>query len=166
VEQLVQPGGEANPGTPLFFLDRHDCSRQIVSLAYFPSQDDKRLKPGQLVRITPNTTRAERHGGIRGRILSLSTLPVSREGLRQRLGLETLVASVQPPGSGGNEPLVEAVTTLERNPRTRSGFDWSGGSGPDLSLSPGTSTEVSVLVEYRQPISYVIPLLRQISGIY
>jgi HlyD family secretion protein len=119
-----------------------------------------------MVRITPNTTRSQRHGGIRGRILSLSTLPVSREALRQRLGRETLVASVQPPGSGGNEPLIEAVTSLERNPRTFSGFDWGGGPGPELILSPGTSTEVSVMVEYRQPISYVIPLLRQISGIY
>ena len=166
VEQLVQPGAVVNPGTPLFTLDRHDRRRQIVSLAYFPSQDGKRLKPGQMVRITPNTTRSQRHGGIRGRILSLSTLPVSREALRQRLGRETLVASVQPPGSGGNEPLIEAVTSLERNPRTFSGFDWGGGPGPELILSPGTSTEVSVMVEYRQPISYVIPLLRQISGIY
>lgn len=166
VEQLVQPGAVVNPGTPLFTLDRQDRRRQLVSLAYFPSQDGKRLKPGQMVRITPNTTRSQRHGGIRGRILSLSTLPVSREALRQRLGRETLVASVQPPGSGGNEPLIEAVTSLERNPRTFSGFDWGGGPGPELILSPGTSTEVSVMVEYRQPISYVIPLLRQISGIY
>jgi HlyD family secretion protein len=137
-----------------------------VSLVYFPSQDGKRLKPGQSVRITPTTTKAQRHGGIRGRILSLRTLPVSREGLRQRLGLESLVQTVQPPGSAGNEPLIEAVTSLQRNPRTRSGFDWGGGPGPDLRLTPGTGTEVSVLVEHRQPISYVIPLLRDITGIY
>ena len=52
------------------------------------------------------------------------------------------------------------------NFNTRSGFDWGGGPGPDLRLTPGTGTEVSVLVEYRQPISYVIPLLRDITGIY
>ncbi|MFO0058581.1 MAG: HlyD family efflux transporter periplasmic adaptor subunit [Cyanobacteriota bacterium] len=166
VEQLVQPGAVVNAGTALFTLDRRDRPRQLVSLAYFPSQDGKRLKPGQVVRITPTTTRAQRHGGISGRILSLRALPVSREGLRQRLGLESLVATVQPPGSDGNQPLIEAVTSLKRDPRTRSGFDWGGGPGPNLTLSPGTGTEVSVLVEYRQPISYVIPLLRDISGIY
>jgi HlyD family secretion protein len=73
---------------------------------------------------------------------------------------------VQPPGSDGNQPLIEAVTSLQRDPRTRSGFDWGGGPGPNLVITPGTGTEVSVLVEYRQPISYVIPLLRDISGIY
>jgi len=166
VEQLVQPGAVVNAGSPLFSLDRRDRPRELVSLAYFPSPDGKRLKPGQTVRVTPTTTRAQRHGGISGRILSLRPLPVSREGLRQRLGLESLVATVQTPGSDGNQPLIEAVTSLQRDARTKSGFDWGGGPGPNLTLSPGTGTEVSVLVEYRQPISYVIPLLRDISGIY
>jgi multidrug efflux pump subunit AcrA (membrane-fusion protein) len=167
VEQLVQPGAVVNAGTTLFSLDRRDRRQEIVSLVYFPSQDGKRLRPGQEVRITPTTTQAQRHGGIRGKILRLRTLPVSREALRQRLGLDSLVQTVQPPGSNnGNEPLIEAVTSLQRDPRTRSGFDWGGGPGPDLILSPGTGTEVSVLVEQRQPISYVIPLLRDISGIY
>lgn len=167
VDQLVQPGAIVNAGTTLFSLDRRDRRQEIVSLVYFPSQDGKRLRPGQEVRITPTTTRAQRHGGIRGKILRLRTLPVSREALRQRLGLDSLVQTVQPPGSNnGNEPLIEAVTSLQRDPRTRSGFDWGGGPGPDLVLSPGTGTEVSVLVEQRQPISYVIPLLRDISGIY
>ncbi len=166
VDQLVQPGAIVNAGTTLFSLDRRDRRQEIVSLVYFPSQDGKRLRPGQEVRITPTTTRAQRHGGIRGKILRLRNLPVSREALRQRLGLDSLVQTVQPLGSNGNEPLIEAVTSLQRDPRTRSGFDWGGGPGPDLILSPGTGTEVSVLVEQRQPISYVIPLLRDISGIY
>jgi NHLM bacteriocin system secretion protein len=165
VEQLVQPGAVVSAGTILFTLDRRDRRPELVSLVYFPSQDGKRLQPGQEVRITPTTTRAQRHGGIRGRILRLRPLPVSREALRQRLGLEALVQTVQPSG-GGNEPLIEAVTSLQRDPRTRSGYDWGGGPGPDLQLSAGTSTEVSVLVEYRQPISYVIPLLRDITDIY
>ncbi|MFN9646212.1 MAG: HlyD family efflux transporter periplasmic adaptor subunit [Cyanobacteriota bacterium] len=166
VEQLVQPGAVVSQGAALFSLDRRDRPRELVSLAYFPTSDGKRLKLGQVVRVTPTTTRAQRHGGIQGRILRLSPLPVSREGLRQRLGLDSLVATVQPPGPDGNQPLIEAVTSLQRDPRTRSGFDWGGGPGPNLSLTPGTGTEVSVLVEYRQPISYVIPLLRDISGIY
>ena len=62
--------------------------------------------------------------------------------------------------------MIEAVTSLERDPHTHSGFDWGGGPGPKLTLSPGTGTGVSVLVEDRQPISYVIPLLRDMSGIY
>jgi multidrug efflux pump subunit AcrA (membrane-fusion protein) len=165
VERLVQPGAVVTAGTTIFTLERGDRRGELVSLAYFPSQDGKRLKPGQLVRVTPTTTKAQRHGGIQGRILSLRALPVSREALRQRLGLEALVNAIQPAGSPG-EPLIEAVTSLRRDPRTRSGYDWGGGAGPDLRLTAGTGTDVSVLVEWRQPISYLIPLLRDVSGIY
>ncbi|MFO0016559.1 MAG: HlyD family efflux transporter periplasmic adaptor subunit [Synechococcaceae cyanobacterium] len=165
VEKLVQPGAVVTAGTTVFTLERGDRRGELVSLAYFPSQDGKRLKPGQLVRVTPTTTKAQRHGGIQGRILSLRALPVSREALRQRLGLEALVNAIQPAAAPG-EPLIEAVTSLRRDPRTRSGYDWGGGPGPDLRLTAGTGTDVSVLVEWRQPISYLIPLLRDVSGIY
>jgi hypothetical protein len=47
-----------------------------------------------------------------------------------------------------------------------SGYDWGGGPGPDLQLTAGTPTEVRVLVEERRPISYVIPILRDLTGIY
>lgn len=168
VEQIVQPGSVVNPGSTLFSLERKDRRGELVSLAYFPSQDGKRLKVGQTVRITPTTTKAQRHGGIQGKILSIRPLPVTREGLLQRLGLETLVDAVQPRSNSqsSNEPLIEATTSLMHNPRTRSGFDWGGGPGPDIRLTPGTITEVSVNVEGRQPISYIIPLLRDMSGIY
>ncbi|MFN5193664.1 MAG: HlyD family efflux transporter periplasmic adaptor subunit [Cyanobacteriota bacterium] len=165
VEVLVPPGAVVAPGSVLFTLERRDRRGDLMSLAYFPSRDGKRLKAGQPVRITPTTTRAERHGGIRGRILRVRTLPVSREALRQRLGVESLVEAVQPGGAAA-EPLIEVVTSLQRDPRSRSGYDWGGGAGPDLVLTAGTGTEVSVLVEGRQPISYVIPLLRDLSGIY
>jgi NHLM bacteriocin system secretion protein len=168
VEQIVQPGSVVSPGSTIFSLERKDRRGELVSLAYFPSQDGKRLKAGQTVRITPTTTKAQRHGGIQGRILSIRPLPVSREGLLQRLGLETLVDAVQPRGNSqsNNEPLIEATTSLKHNPLTRSGFDWGGGPGPDIRLTPGTITEISVNVEGRQPISYIIPLLRDLSGIY
>ena len=166
VEQQVQPGAVVQPGTTLFELDRRDRRGELVSMAYFAGQDGKRLKPGQRVRITPTSARAQRHGGIQGRILRIRVLPVSREGLRQRLGLETLVEAVQGPNGSGTGPLIEAVTSLQRDPHTPSGYDWGGGAGPDLQLSAGTTTEVSVMVEDRQPISYVIPLLRDLSGIY
>jgi multidrug efflux pump subunit AcrA (membrane-fusion protein) len=168
VDQLVQPAQVLQPGSTVFELDRSGARGALVSLAFFPAQDGKRLKVGQAVRITPTTTRAQRHGGIQGTILSIRPLPVSREGLRNSLGIASLVEAVQPAGAaGGSElPLIEAVTSLRRDPRSRSGYDWGGGPGPDLVLSPGTTTEVSVLVEGRQPISYVIPLLRDLSGIY
>ena len=63
------------------------------------------------------------------------------------------------------EPLIEISTSLQRDPNTVSGYDWRR-AGPDLRLSAGTPTSVRVLVEERRPISYVIPILRDLSGLY
>ena len=61
---------------------------------------------------------------------------------------------------------MEVQTRLRRNPNNVRGFVWGGGAGPQLRLTSGTPTEVRVLVEQRQPIGYLVPILRDLSGIY
>jgi HlyD family secretion protein len=118
---------------------------------------------GQSVQVTPDTTRAQRHGAIQGTVLSVQTLPVSEEALLNRLGSRSLVQQLTARGAGA---LIEVRTRLRRSASTYSGYDWGGGPGPRLMLSAGTPTQVRVLVEQRQPISYLLPILRDLSGIY
>ena len=68
--------------------------------------------------------------------------------------------------SDGPSPLIEVVTSLSLDPDSISGYDWGGGLGPNLKISSGTTTIVKVIVEQRRPISYVIPILRDMTGIY
>ena len=55
---------------------------------------------------------------------------------------------------------------MKRDSSTVSGYDWGGAPGPGMQVTAGTPTEVRVLVEERRPISYVIPILRDLTGIY
>jgi HlyD family secretion protein len=48
---------------------------------------------------------------------------------------------------------------------TPSGYAWSNGKGPALTLSSGTVAEGDVTVETRRPISYVIPWLKKITAL-
>ena len=89
-------------------------------------------------------------------------MPISQAALKLRLGNQATVNSINP----NNVPLIEVTTSLKLSKNTLSGYDWGGGPGPDLLLTPGTNTNISVVVEQRPPISYVIPLLRDLSGIY
>lgn len=164
----VQSGQMVQAGTTLFELDTNNSSKIITSYAFFPAKDGKRLKIGQLVRVTPSTTKPQRHGGIQGTISSISSLPVSYESLKLRLGDDATVKNVSGQQSAGSasSPLIEVITSLKKDSNTISGYDWGGGNGPDLQLTPGTTTDVSVIVEERTPISYVIPILRDLSGIY
>lgn len=166
----VQPGQVVQSGTTLVELDKSRPTDPLVSLAFFPVQDGKRLRVGQRVRVTPSTTQAHRHGGIVGTIVDIQPLPVNRESLLNRLGIASLVNTVETPsggqGAGAGAPMIQVRTSLALNPANRSGYDWGGGTGPDLQLSAGTTTSVKVEVEGRQPISYLIPQLRDLSGIY
>ena len=147
-------------------LSNPGSNTNLDSLAYFSPSDGKRIKVGQRVQITPVTTKAQRHGGIEGKVISIKELPVSRESLMIRLGSTSIVDSIFSSSSNQSTPLIEVRTSLRKDPKTLSGYYWGGGQGPDLKMTPGTPTELRVLVEGRQPISYLVPLLRDLSGIY
>ncbi|MEB3198922.1 MAG: NHLP bacteriocin system secretion protein [Synechococcaceae cyanobacterium] len=159
----VQVGNVVQPGQAVIELDASQRGTVLESLAFFPAQDAKRIQVGQPVQVTPETTRAQRHGAIQGRVVSVQTLPVSEEALLNRLGSRSLVEALRSRGGGA---LIEVRTRLRRSAATYSGYDWGGGTGPRLKLSAGTPTQVRVLVEQRQPISYLVPILRDLSGIY
>lgn len=163
VDRDVHNGEVVQTGKTLFTMQAHGDRGVLESLAFFPAKDGKRLRQGQRVRISPTTTKQQRHGGIEGEIISILPLPVRDEAVVKRLGVKSLLEAVR---GKPKEPLIEVTTSLERDPRTPSGYNWGGGSGPVLQLSAGTPTKVRVLVEERRPISYVIPILRDLTGIY
>lgn len=162
-DQRVQIGNVVHSGQTVIELDTSRQGGALESLAFFPAQDAKRIRVGQSVQVTPGTTKAQRHGSIVGTVVRVQALPVSEEALLNRVGSRSLVDALT---TQSGSALIEVRTRLKRDRRTYSGYDWSGGAGPRLRLSAGTPTEVRVLVEQRQPISYLVPILRDLSGIY
>ena len=60
-----------------------------------------------------------------------------------------------------------AVTAqMQRDPSTVSGYAWSSSTGPPLAMSAGLTATVRTTVEERAPITYILPFLRSVSGIY
>ncbi|MDC2984768.1 HlyD family efflux transporter periplasmic adaptor subunit [bacterium] len=163
VDRNIQIGEVLQIGSPLFTLESQDSKEDLESLAFFPARDGKRLETGQRLQISPTSTKQQRHGGIKGTVLSIRQLPVNDSALVKRLGLESLLDAVRSKPKG---PLIEVTTSLEKDPNTISGYNWGGGPGPAINLTAGTPTEVRVMVEERRPISYVIPILRDLTGIY
>ncbi len=60
---------------------------------------------------------------------------------------------------------IEAMAKLELDSKTFSGYQWSSSKGPQLEITTGTTTTVRVTVEQRAPITFVLPILREWSGI-
>lgn len=163
IERLIKIGEVVQNGSNLFELESSNSSKTLQSLAFFKPGDGKRLKVGQRVQVTPSSTKAQRHGGIEGKVLVIRSLPVSEEALNSRLGNPAWLKSLTSKTEG---PMIEVLTTLKPKTTSLSGYDWGSGNGPNLRLSPGTPSTIRVLVEERRPISYIIPILRDLSGIY
>ena len=163
IDQDVHVGEVVQIGTSLFTIEKYEPGKKLESYAFFAAKDGKRLAEGQAIRVTPTSTKRQRHGGINGKIINIRQLPISDKTVSKQLGLESLLKSIQ---QEAKTPLIQVQTSLKTNGSTISGYDWGGGSGPNIKLTAGTPTEVRVLVEERRPISYVIPILRDLSGIY
>ena len=160
-EVFAAAGQVLGAGGRLLSLDIEDGATQALSVSYFPVRDGKRIQPGMTIRVTPDTVEPERFGGILGRVVSVSNLPVTKEGAVNTVGNPDVVAGLM--GEGG---YIEVTAQLQTDPSTFSGYHWSSSRGPNLKITPGLSTLSRVTVEGRAPITYLIPVLRDASGVY
>lgn len=60
---------------------------------------------------------------------------------------------------------VEVIAELISEPSNVSGYKWSSSKGPDMKLTPGTTTALRVKVEEQAPITFLLPFLREWIGI-
>lgn len=163
VDSSVYPGKTVQSGETLFVVQDKSALNDLKSVLFFPAKDAKRIKIGQSVKIIPSTSKQQRHGAINSTVVSVATLPITRESALNKLGLSSFLSSVN---LDSDQPMIEVVTELTKYPTTYSGYDWGGAPGPSLKLTQGTPTAARVLVEERRPISYLIPLLRDLTSIY
>ena len=161
LELTASVGQFVTPGTRLGSIQVATPSNQMVAVTYFPVKDGKKIKPGMEVQITPDTVKREQFGGILGTIKTVSAFPVTKQGAESLIGNREVVESLIPDGGA-----IAVFTELKRSPSTASGYQWSASGGPQMLLTPGTTTSARVTVEQRAPITFVLPLLRVASGTY
>ncbi|MGK7896026.1 MAG: NHLP bacteriocin system secretion protein [Xenococcus sp. (in: cyanobacteria)] len=161
VEITATVGQYVNPGTRLGNLQTGSEVREMMGVTYFAVEDGKKIQPGMPISITPDMVKRTRYGGIVGTITEVSPFPVTSEGATSVVGNPEIVQQLL--GEAGGK--IEAIAQLKFDSTNFSGYSWSSSNGPQLEISPGTTTTVRVTVEQRSPISFVLPILREWSGI-
>ncbi|NES91114.1 MULTISPECIES: NHLP bacteriocin system secretion protein [Okeania] len=154
-------GQFVNPGTTLGKINIKGKSGELQAVSYFAVSDGKRITPEMEILITPDTVKRERFGGIIGKIISVSDFPVTKEGANFVVGNPEIVENII--GESGGK--IEAIAQLKLDPNTFSSYQWSSSKGPQQKLTAGTTTTTRVRVEERAPITFVLPILREWSGI-
>jgi HlyD family secretion protein len=163
LELAVAPGQVIGAETRIGSIDVENSNSNLVGITYFSVGDAKKIQPGMMLQITPQTIKRERFGGVLGTVTTVSAFPISQEAAISRVGNSEVVQSLV---SQQQEGLMEVEAELQPDKATFSGYKWSSSKGPQLKISPGTTTIVRVKVEERAPITFVFPILRSYSGIY
>ncbi|HBB34607.1 MAG TPA: NHLP bacteriocin system secretion protein [Cyanobacteria bacterium UBA8803] len=154
-------GQVVSPGTRLGTLKTQEQGKvQLTSIAYFDVKDGKRIKPEMKMQITPDTVKRERFGGIVATVKSVSPYPVTSTTAASKLGNAELADAI-----AGKTPKVEVIAELVPESSNVSGYKWSSSKGPDTKLTAGTTTALRVTVEERAPITFLLPFLREWSGL-
>ncbi|WP_411868945.1 NHLP bacteriocin system secretion protein [Vulcanococcus limneticus] len=134
----------------------------LMAVAYFAPADARRLPLGLPVEVVPMWNQRGRFGGIVGTVSRVLTLPATQDDISTTIGNPQLARELS---KGG--PVMRADIRLLRDPRSTDGYRWtlSGGSGV-FPVREGLTVSSHAYVEWRSPISYVIPGLRSLTGGY
>jgi HlyD family secretion protein len=160
IEMTVSPGQILTAGARVATLEAREPSAKLVGLSYFANGEGKQIQPGMKVEMTPTSVHRERFGGIVGTVSSISSQPVTPEGVAKLTGNSTLAQSLM-----GQDSKIQISADLQTDPASQSGFRWSSSKGPQFKISAGSTTAVRITVEERAPITFVFPFLRSWSGL-
>ena len=150
-------GAVLGPGQPVVSIRTGEEALGV--LVYIRPADGKRVEAGMEALVTPATVRREEHGSLKGRVESVSSFPVSTEGMiavLQNADLAETFSENGPPYSGR--------IVLEADPSTASGFAWTSPKAAGQTISSGTLAGIEVKVESQAPITLVVPLLKKKFG--
>lgn len=160
LELHAKPGQVLHQGDRLGLVEVELPSAQLVSMAYFPIKDGKRIQPGMPLQITPDSVQRERYGGILGTVQSVSTFPVSRQTVVSAVGHVEVADSLMFPGGQ-----MEILAELKPDSGTFTGYRWSSSRGPKMTLTPGTTASIRATIDQQAPIMFVLPILKSFSNL-
>ena len=135
---------------------------KLKAVAFFSPADARRLPIGLPVEVVPLWNQRGRFGGIEGQVKHVLTLPATEEDISTTIGNPQLAASLVK-----NGPVMRAEIELVRDPASRDGYRWtlSRGSGV-FPVREGLTVSTFAYVEWRTPLSYIVPGVRSLTGGY
>ena len=167
--QVVR-GQTVKPGERLGTLGSRN-GEALQAVAYFAPADARRLRSGLAMEVVPDWNERGRFGGIRGRVKRVSLLPATREDVNTTMGNPQLAEALV-----RNGPVLRTEIDLlsaepERSGSGRrsslDGYRWTLSSGSSVfPIREGLTLKAHGYVEWRTPASYLLPIMRDLTGSY
>jgi HlyD family secretion protein len=134
-------------------------SSGIEPIVYINSASGKRIRPQMEAQVSPTTVRREEYGFMKAEIMTVGEYPVTPDAVKNVTGNDELVKELLASGTK-----IEVHVGLKPDDNTVSGYAWSSSGGPPFKVDGGTRVAVSVVVDRKAPISYVLPIIKNALG--
>ena len=114
------------------------------------------------MEVVPDWKERSRFGGLVATVKFVNTLPATEEDISTTTGNPQFAKDLVSSG-----PVMRTELQLLRNPRSLDGFLWTLSNGSRVfPIRSGLTMTTHAYVEWRTPISYLVPALRSITGGY
>jgi len=169
-------------GAPIVLLhaaktkrEKDDTEPSYDSIIFVPAGEGKKIEVGHAVEVSPATVKREEHGFIRGDVVAVSELPVTKLAMEAALEHPELVDSFLKRYAPGvmlrvqvklrQEDVSHDSQASRTNAKRRNPFRWSSPSGSEQTLKTGTMCQAAVVVKRQTLISLVLPLTKTVVGV-
>jgi HlyD family secretion protein len=161
LEVMSDPGAIVARGEPIVTLDMSGRTvKGLEAIIYVSPAHGKQIRPGMVIQIAPSTVKQEEYGLMIGRVTYVSDFPATPRGMRRVLKNDQLISALV-----GNTAPYEVHADLLVDPSTVSQFRWSSSKGPPLHIQSGTLATGNIEIASRRPLSMVLPILRDATGL-
>ena len=161
LELTTHIGEVIKAGSTLASVEVADATSELIGVTYFTIDAGKKIAPGMAIHIEPSTVERTRFGYMIGTVSAVSSFPATKAGIVSLVGNAEVTTALMAQG-----PVIEVMAKLTPDASTFSRYQWSSSTGPNLQMTPGTTMIGRVVLEQRAPITYLLPILRGISGVY
>jgi HlyD family secretion protein len=159
-------GQTVKPGQRLGTLGSASATGQnntpLRAIAYFHPADARRLQHNQGIEVVPDWQQRGRFGGIQAVVERVSLLPATPEDINTTMGNPPLAQSLVASG-----PVIRTEIDLLPGRRSDDGYRWTLSKGSSVfPIREGLTLKAHAYVEWRTPVSYLLPVLRDLTGTY
>jgi len=138
--------------------------RPLKAVAYFAPADARRIPLGLPVEVVPQWNQRGRFGGIVGKVSQVLTLPATEDDVSTTTGNPQLAQELT---SNGPVMRTEIALLPAAGGSGLDGYRWTLSRGSSVfPIREGLTLKAHGYVEWRPPVSYLLPLLRDLTGSY
>lgn len=152
-------GAQVSEHMPLYTIESGaGVNAPVTGYLFMTQLEAQHLTPSLTTSLSPAGFPSHKYGYLKGQISSIETTPLTRDQLRTYFQDDTAIESLI---ESGKTILVKV--DLTRNSDAPTGYAWSIGDGPSVSLFSGTPVKAAITLENITPAQLVLPKLALLS---